>query len=634
MRPIQDEYMIVDNFAGGGGASQGIKQATGRDPDAAINHDPEALAMHEANHPFTRHYATDVFDIDPVLVSRGRRIGLAWFSPDCTHHSKARGGKPIRPRGRKSRSLAWVVHKWASLPEKTRPRVIILENVEEFQEWGPVVKKVGTDGFPVLDADGQPWYVPCPKRRGKTFRFWVRKLQRLGYQVEWKELRACDYGAPTVRKRLFLIARCDGLPIVWPKPTHGKPTDPAVIAGKLKPWRTAAEIIDWSLPCPSIFLTPKEAKKINVKRPLAENTLKRIMAGVKRYVLETADPFIVCCNHGGNWFRGQGIDEPTWTQTCSRDAFGLVMPFGVPRYGERSGQAPRSFPLTRPAPTVVPTGNGVSIVTPYLSLGQHGGRNRSLDLPLHTITASEKDQNTIIAPLLAREFGNSVGSDIDSPAPTVMPGGGGKTSLVQAFLAQHNTGVVGHKARRPLSTITGRGTQQQVVQADLVAASCLAHLRSHAGNGDLRTPVNALCASANHVAHVMAFIQKYYGTGGQDADCRDPMHTVTSKARMGVVTIEGVDYQITDIGMRMLEPRELFRAQGFPDDYQIDVWCKNRRNKKGKPMKPGYLTKGAQVRMCGNSVSPPMAEALVRSNCSFLSIRRRTRERQLELAGV
>ena len=694
----RDEWMIVDNFAGGGGASTGIEMAIGRSPNVAINHDPEALAMHKANHRWTRHYEQNVWDIDPRVVVRNRRVGLAWFSPDCTHHSKARGGKPIRNSGKKSRSLAWVVVKWAI---HVKPRVIILENVEEFANWGPVVKKVGSDGAPVLGADGLPWYVPCVKRRGSTFRRWVKKLERLGYVVEWKELRACDYGAPTVRKRLFVIARCDGQPIVWPEPTHGKPESPDVLSGVRAPWRTAAEIIDWSLPCPSIFMSPEDAKLIGVKRPLAENTLNRIAAGLKRYVLNCAKPFIVSCNHGGDWFRGRGIDQPMATVTGSKgdalvnpfmqayhgptvdgsvsrsseidepvrtldtqNRFGIVAPFlgspahskttgrgknvwspeeplptttssndkcviapyAVPRYSEREGQEPRAMSIEQPASTIVPTGNGTTIIAPVMTAAQHGGSNRSPALPLQTICASTKDQNAVIAPILTREFGRSIGGIVDSPTPTVMPGGQGKTSLVQAFLAQHNTGVVGHPATKPLSTMTGRGTQQQIVEASFLSHNYTSN--TGGGNGDPETPLTTVTAGGQHHMQVKAFLQKYYGSGGQHQDCRGPMHTVPTKHRLGIVTVEDIDYEIVDIGMRMLTARELFRAQGFPDSYVIDCLAPNKKG----TLRP--MPKDAQVRMCGNSVCPDLAAELVKANCGFLKKPVKTGQRQLELAGV
>ena len=634
---LRQEWMIVDNFSGGGGASTGIEIALGRSPSVAINHDPEALAMHKANHPFTRHYAQDVWDIDPRVVVRNRRVGLAWFSPDCTHHSKARGGKPIRNSGKKSRSLAWVVVKWAS---HVKPRVIILENVEEFAQWGPVVRKVDSDGKSV-EADGVPLFVPCQKRRGATFRRWVRMLERLGYSVEWKELRACDYGAPTVRKRLFVIARCDGQKIVWPVPTHGKPESAEVMAGTRKPWRTAAEIIDWSIPCPSIFLTREEGRAIGVNRPLAENTMNRITAGLKRYVLNAAKPFIVTCNHGGDWFRGRGLDVPMPTVTGSKgdalvspflqpyhgptsdgsvsrstemeepvktldtsNRFGVVAPFlGSPAHSKTTGRGKNVWSPEESLPTTT-SSNDKCVIAPVMTYAQQGGAVRSAEMPVQTVTASTKDQNAVAAAMLVRQFGTSKGADANRPCPTVMPGGQGKTSVVQAFLAQHNTGVVGHPATKPLSTITGRGTQQQIVEA-------------------------TFASSGEHRTETTAFLMKYYSEGGQHSDVRDPMHTVPTKDRMGLVTVDGIDFQIVDIGMRMLTSRELFRAQGFPDSYVIDCIAPN---KKGK-LRP--LPKDAQVRMCGNSVCPNLAAALVGSNCGFLSETRTKKTfRQMDLHGI
>ncbi|WP_050986204.1 DNA cytosine methyltransferase [Schlesneria paludicola] len=642
-------WMIVDNFAGGGGASTGIEMAVNRSPDVAINHDPEALAMHAANHPFTRHYATDVFEVDPQVVVRGKPVGLAWFSPDCTHHSKARGGKPIREAGKKSRGLAWVVVNWA---KATRPRVIMLENVEEFAQWGPLVKTPRGD-------------VPCPARRGKTFKKWVRSLERLGYRVEWRELRACDFGSPTIRKRLFVVARCDGQQIVWPNPTHGKPGTPDVVSGKLLPWRTAAEIIDWDLSCPSIFMSSEVGKAIGVKRPLAENTLKRIAAGLKRYVIDNPRPFIVCCNHGGDWFRGRGLDHPMSTVTGSKgDA--LVAPFvASPAHSTTTGRGPNVWNADTPLRTVTgsndkcvvapyltayhgqkvdgstsrsiemseplrtpDTQNRFGFVAPVMTYAQQGGLNRSASEPLHTLTASRKDQNAVIAPVLSREFGKSVGCSVTSPVPTVMPAGQGKTSVVQAFLAQHNTGVIGHRADTPLSTITGRGTQQQIVEAAFLSHSYTSNTRG--GEGRPETPLKTVVAGGQHHACVKAFLLKYYSEGGQHQACHQPVHTIPTVDRLGVVKVDEVEYEIVDIGMRMLTARELFRAQGFPDSYKIDVPAANRRG----TVRP--LPKDAQVRMCGNSVCPQVAAALVSANCAWLvetgvSVKK---TRQLEFAGV
>jgi DNA (cytosine-5)-methyltransferase 1 len=464
--------LVVDNFAGGGGASTGIESAIGRPVDIAINHDPEAVAMHQANHPQTQHLCESVWDVDPRAATQGRPVGLAWFSPDCKHFSKAKGGRPVE---KKIRGLAWVAVRWAAV---AKPRVIMLENVEEFVTWGP------------LTAEGRP----CPANKGREFRVFVNALRRQGYGVEWRELRACDYGAPTSRKRLFLIARRDGQPIVWPQPTHA--AKPAKGSG-LKPWRTAAECIDWSLPCPSIF---------ERARPLADATLRRVAAGVQRYVIDAAEPFIVRIGHTGQGDAGKtrSTGKPLSTVTSKAEHL-LVSPTLVQTgYGEREGQSPR-----------VP----------------------GLDKPLGTIVA-----------------------------------GGAKHALVAAFLAKHYTGVVGSDLRAPVGTVT----------------------------------------AVDHHSLVSAFLVKFYGSGGQWAGCGEPMHTIPTKDRMGLVMVAGQQYRIADIGLRMLQPRELATAQGFPAGYLLDA-----------PALGLQLPKHAQVRMIGNSVSPPLAEGLVRANyCEALQQRR------------
>lgn len=467
--PIASE-LVVDLFAGGGGASTGIEQAIGRHVDIAVNHDPEAVSLHEANHPQTRHFVSDVFEVDPVTVTGGQAVGLLWASPDCKHFSKAKGGKPV---SKKIRSLAWVVVKWAKL---VRPRVICLENVEEFQTWGP------------LAQDGRP----CPQRKGQTFNRWVAQLRNLGYAVDWRELRACDYGAPTIRKRLFLVARRDGMPIVWPEATHAAPDSLPVRQKKLKPWRTAAECIDWSVPAPSIF---------ERERPLADATCRRIAKGIMRYVVDAAEPFIV------------GSSAATMVQTG---------------YGEREGQAPRALDIGKPLGTVV---------------------------------------------------------------------AGQKHALVQAFLAKHYTGVVGSELRSPLGTAT-TVDHHSLVTAHMVTID---NQSSTGGCSAASEPLKTTTTENRH-ALVHAFMVKYYSTD-QDPNLREPLHTVTTKDRFGLVTVKGEPYAIVDIGLRMLTPRELYRAQGFPESYAID---------KGADGRP--LTKTAQVRMCGNSVCPPLARALVAAN--------------------
>ena len=495
---LHDE-LVVDLFAGGGGASTGIEQAIGRPVDIAVNHDAEAVSLHQANHPQTRHYVSDVFEVDPRAVCGDQPVGLLWASPDCTYHSKARGGKPHRDRNRarRRRGLAGVVVRWCA---SVRPRVVCLENVEEFQHWGPLL------------ADG----MPCPERRGLSFRRWVAQLRNLGYAVEWRELRACDYGAPTIRKRLFLIARCDGEPIVWPAPSHGP--------GR-KPYRTAAECIDWSLPCPSIF---------DRERPLAEATLRRIARGVQRYVIEAAKPFIVRIGHTGHGDAGKvrGVAEPLSTVTSKAEHCLAVPTLVQTGYGERPGQAPR-----------VP----------------------GLDKPLGTVV------------------------------------GGQKHALVAAFLAKHYGGVVGTDLRQPAGTVTTvdhhalvAGTLAELAHADVDGAA-----RRPA---DLHAPLSTIHAGGGNHAAVAAFLTAYYGSD-QDTPANEPLHTITTKPRFALVMVDGVPHAIADIGMRMLQPRELYRAQGFPDTYIID------RGADGRP-----LSKAAQVRMCGNSVAPVIPCALVRAN--------------------
>lgn len=416
MLDLGDE-LVVDNFAGGGGASTGIEQALGRPVDVAVNHDHEAIAMHAINHPGTRHLCESVFKVNPEEITGNQPVGLAWFSPDCTHHSKAKGSAPRSPR---VRGLAWVVIRWA---KRVKPRVIMLENVEEFADWGPLCE----EGLPIKE------------KAGTTFRLWLNQLRRFGYTVEYRQLRACDYGAPTTRKRLFVIARRDGLPITWPEPTHGP--------GRLT-YRSAAECIDWSLQCPSIF---------ERARPLADATLQRIAHGVMRYVVNDPAPFVV------------GIDHQS---------------------------------------------SGVS-------------STRSAREPLTTITAKARH------------------------------------AVVVAFVAKHYTGVIGQTMRKPIGTVT----------------------------------------TVDHHSLVQAFLVAYYGSERDGGRVSDPMRTIPTRDRFGLVTVHGEPYRIEDIGMRMLQPRELFRAQGFPEDYIIEFEHRGRR-----------LSKAAQVRMCGNSVCPDVAAALVRAN--------------------
>jgi DNA (cytosine-5)-methyltransferase 1 len=469
--------MVVDNFAGGGGASTGIEAALGRPVDIAINHDPEAIALHRANHPEARHFCENIWEVDPSEACAGRPVGLAWFSPDCAHFSRAKGGTPLK---KEIRGLAWVVIRWA---REVRPRVICLENVEEFTSWGP------------LRDDGRP----DPGAAGATFREWLAQLSSLGYSIEFRSLVAADYGAPTTRRRFYLVARRDASAIAWPSASHGR--------GRPFAWRTAAEVIDWSIPCPSIFDRP---------RALAEATQRRIAEGIRRFVLAER-PFLIPLTHQGDT-RVHDLCDPMRTVTAAhRGEYALVAPYLVQRsWGERAGQRPRCMDIAKPIGTVV--------------------------------------------------------------------AGGTKHALVAAFLSKHYGGpnghpAIGHAMDRTLGTITARDHHSL-------------------------TTVQLELPGTDHREDVRAFLIKYYGaTTGQAQQMSLPLHTVTSKARFGLVTVEGHCYQIADIGMRMLQPRELYAAQGFPATYVIDPTID------GEP-----LTKTAQIRMAGNSVCPPVASALVTAN--------------------
>jgi DNA (cytosine-5)-methyltransferase 1 len=611
--------LIIDNFAGGGGASTGIEAALGRAVDIAINHDEQAIRMHEVNHPGTRHIRNNIWQIDPRDVTGGAPVDLAWFSPDCKHFSKAKGGKP---REKSIRDLAWVVVLWA---EKVRPAVILLENVEEFRTWGPI----DDEGYPIKE------------RAGETFDKWCRSLRKAGYKLQFRELRACDYGAPTIRKRFFMVARCDGKPIVWPEPTHGKPGSPEVLSGKRMAWRTAAEIIDWSIPCPSIF---------DRKKPLAEKTLRRIAHGIMKFVVNNPRPFIVPLTHHQAGARGASVDQPMATVTgANRGEHAVVVPH-VTKF--RNGAV--GHDIEEPLHTVTansfvkrpggsaPLGLVEAHCAPFASYAQQGGANRSVEDPLHTVTASDGDHDTIVAAhLVQMGYGERDGQepralDVEKPIGTVVAGGNkfgavcafmqkfaenGKGvepteplhtvmagaprhAVIAAHLAQFNTnpnGSVnpGHPVDEPVSTIATKGPHQAVVSSNLVK------LRGTCAHGQpTDEPLHTISAGGTHMAEVRAFLLKYYGTD-QDPQLDEPLHTVTTKDRYGLVTvtIAGEEYVIVDIGMRMLTPRELFNAQGFPPDYIID------RDASGEP-----ITKTAQVAKCGNSVCPPLSEALVRAN--------------------
>lgn len=578
--------LIIDNFAGGGGTSTGLEAAFGRPVDIAINHDPEALAMHAVNHPHTTHLCESVWDVDPIKVTGNQPVGLVWLSPDCKHFSKAKGGTPV---DKKIRGLAWVALRWAA---KCKPRVLMLENVEEFKTWGPLQ----------IDADGTAR--PDPSRKGETFNSFVRQLQGQGYTVDWRELRACDYGAPTIRKRFFLVARRDGISIAWPKPTHGAPTSKEVKAGRLLPWRTAAECIDWSIPCPSIF---------ERKKPLAEATLRRVAKGVMRYVVNAADPFIVPLTHQGG-DRMEDMHEPFRTITgAHRGERALVTPTLIQTgYGERPGQAPRVLDLQAPLGTVV-SGQKHALVTAFMAQHNTGNDGHDARKPVSTIIGKGCTQGLVTAHITKFRTG-SVGHAADEPLHTVTasshikrPGGSAPLGMVAAHLVHLGHGEQSASGAKrwshgvrdvedPLNTVTASGAPAAVVTSNLVK------LRGTSTAQACDEPLHTISAQGTHFSEVRAFLVKYYGTD-QDPQLTEPMHTVTTKHRFGLVTVHGEEYAIVDIGLRMLSPRELYTAQGFPVTYLIE------QGPDGKP-----FTKTAQVRMCGNSVCPPLAEALVRAN--------------------
>ncbi|TXH90324.1 MAG: DNA cytosine methyltransferase [Rhodoferax sp.] len=583
--PIHRE-LVVDLFAGGGGASTGIEQAIGRAPDVAVNHDAEAISLHQANHPQTRHFCSDVFEVDPLTVTDGQPVGLLWASPDCKHFSKAKGGKPV---SKKIRSLAWVVVKWA---KAVQPRVICLENVEEFQTWGP------------LGDDNRP----CPLRKGQTFALWKKQLQNLGYVVEHRELRACDYGAPTIRKRLFLVARRDGQPIVWPEATHAKPDAKGKVPKGMKPWRTAAECIDWSIPAPSIF---------ERTRPLADATCRRIAKGIMRYVVDAAEPFIVSLTHQGGE-RVEGLDEPFKTVTgANRGEKALAVAKLAPVLTEiANASTPRCMPADEPLRTITAETKGGhhALVTAFLAKHYTGVVGSDMTDPMATVTSV--DHHSLVTAHITKFNTGSVGYAADTPAHTITAGGEQArpgTAITQGVVTAnlvhlgHGEGKDGTKrfshgirdVADPLNTITAQGATAGIVTSHMVK------LRNNQFGQSMEEPVPTLTAGGGHAGEVRAFLVKYYSEGGQDASCTDPMHTVPTKDRMGLVMVHGEPYAIVDIGLRMLTPHELYRAQGFPENYRID------RGAAGEP-----ISKTAQVRMCGNSVCPPLARAIVAANYS------------------
>ena len=603
--------LIIDNFAGGGGTSTGLEAAFGRPVDIAINHDPEALAMHAMNHPHTLHLCESVWSVDPIKVTGNQPVALVWLSPDCKHFSKAKGGTPV---AKHIRGLAWVGMRWVAL---CKPRVLMLENVEEFKTWGPVV--VGTDGHAR----------PCPVRRGKTFESFVRQLRQHGYTVDWRELRASDYGTPTIRKRLFLIARRDGLPITWPEQTHAEPADRRVLAGKLAPHRTAAECIDWSVEGSSIF---------GRARPLAVNTQRRVAKGLWRHVLASASPFIVGVGGRMGKSPARSVHAPAQTITAKADscvARPVLAPMVLTNTTGHSGAA-----LHDALPTIATGGHHALTAAHLVTIGYgerigQEARTHEMRTPTRTITAGGIKQGVVAATLV--DMGHGEGScgtkrwshgvrDLRIPLGTCTASNP-PSALVSAFMEQANGGFYdgdGRRADDPTSTITSSGAQQRLVTAYAV---------------------------------------KYYSNGGQWQGMGEPMHTLPTKARMGLVQAEQVPAEtiapehrerarqcaellhthlpehftqpadlvlmqhagqwwvLVDVTLRMLKPRELYKAQGFPDHYVIDeipdparLFADGHQAAHPLDLPRTPLSTTAQVRMCGNSVCPPVAEALVRAN--------------------
>ena len=588
--------LIVDNFAGGGGASTGIEMATGYSVDIAINHDPEAIKMHKANHPNTKHYCENVWAVDPVKACNGHPVGLAWFSPDCKHFSKAKGGKP---KDKNIRGLAWVACRWAGL---VRPRVIMLENVEEFKTWGPLGRR----------------HHPIKAKQGETFQKFVQQLTDLGYEVQFRELIAADYGAPTMRKRFFMIARCDGKPIVWPEPTHAPADSEEVKAGLKKPYVGAYTQLDFSLPCPSIFDTSEEIKEkygIRAVRPLAQKTMDRIARGFIKFVLNNPKPFIIQCNHGGER-RPNDIREPMPTIT-GKHGYGIVEPYMV-QIGQTGFTKDRSKDVREPLTTIVSKNEHCLIepmLAPYMgtnTTNHPGGNCRD---PIHTITTG--NQQCLISPTLIQYHSETAkdevrGQLIEEPIMTV--DSSNRYGLVTSFLHKYYDGGykgAGESMEKPLPTVTA-WDHNSVVTANLI------QMNNHCDGRDMRDPIPTITAGDGHFGEVRAFLVKYYGQGtGQDL--KEPLDTIPTHDRFGLVTIKGVDYQIVDIGLRMLEPRELYGCQGFPDDYIID------HDYTGKT-----YPRSEQVRRCGNAVCPPIPAALVRANLPELCVAERMPNMQIE----
>ena len=576
------EEIIVDNFAGGGGASTGIELATGRPVTIAINHDPDAILMHKTNHPFTEHYQASVWDVDPREVSKGRPVGLAWFSPDCKHFSKAKGGKPV---DKNIRGLAWIVLRWAGT---VRPRVIILENVEEFQTWGPVRK-----GHPVKSKAGQ------------TFRKWLSQLEALGYAVEWRELVAADYGAPTTRKRFFLVARCDGAPIVWPEPTHAPAGSQEVLEGQKKPWRSAAEVIDWSLPCPSIFDTREAIREkygLSAQRPLRPNTMRRVIRGVDKFAIKAPEPFLVVVNHAGD-FRGQNTADPLQTVTA-KHGYGVASPLLAPLTVTNTTNS-TGADAGAPVHTVTTAGNQMLIAPTLAAIGQTGGGERGRKITEPTHTQVSKAEECLVAAAMIQYHTEQTervrGQGLADPLMTI--DASNRYGLAAATLVKYyGNDRHGQKIRDPLHTVTAKDREG-------LATTHLVKMKGTNLGGPMSEPVQTITAGGGHFGVVTTTVVK--AEPGADLkhwpEIRDLLNTYCgyNLGPEDVILFEigGAAYFMADIGLRMLTPKELYMANGFPEDYRIE------RDYTGKE-----YPKTKQVARCGNAVPPPFATALVRAN--------------------
>lgn len=607
------EELVADNFAGGGGASIGIELALGRPVDFAINHDPAAILMHKTNHPYTKHLQASVWDIDPEELCQGRPVGLVWFSPDCKHFSKAKGAALV---DRNIRGLAWIVLRWAGT---VRPRVIILENVEEFQTWGPVRK-----GKPVKSKAGQ------------TFRKWKQQLSDLGYDIEHRELVAADYGAPTTRKRFVLIARCDGQPIRWPERTHAPRDSEEVRSGKCRPWRSAAEIIDWSVPMYSIFSTKQEIKErygVNAVRPLADNTMRRIIRGVDKFTIKSGHPFLVECNHSGAGHIAD-IGKPigTVTQKCT---MGVCEPVMTPVTFSNTGGSVGN-PADEPIHTVRTAGGQVLASANLMPIGQTGGGDRIRDvrepapttvskqeacvvaanlIQYHTEQTEDARVNTLSAPLptvdasnrygltachLTEFYGNGQPIDITEPMRTVTSHD--REALTAVHIQKYFGGVIGAEASDPLPTVTAK-------DHNALTAAHVVEFKGQDLGQHPEKPLRTITTSAGEFAMAAVRTEKY--ADGADLGYWQEVRSLLNKYcgyhlaedEVLLLHIAGAWRYICDISMRMLTPRELYDAMGFPPDYIID------RDYTGQPYK-----KSQQVARCGNAVCPPMATAVVRAN--------------------